>query len=132
MIGCSVEKKSASGVRVSARRLRQVTVSDVRHGPGQAAAAAGAGWRDLDWCGDGVVVMRHPSRRPRRGRARPAQAPLRLRRRVVRVLVDRGLVPGQAQEHVVEAGLAQGEPGDGDLRRVERAQDLGADLRARS
>ena len=38
------------------------------------------------------------------------------------------LVAGEAQEDVVEAGLAQGQAGDGDPGRIERAQHLGADL----
>ena len=44
----------------------------------------------------------------------------------VGVLVDHGLVAGQVEEDVVEAGLAQGQSGDGDLRRVERAEHVGA------
>ena len=54
-------------------------------------------------------------------------ASCRARRRLALGL-DLGLVPGQAQEDVVEARLAQGQAGDGHLGRIERAQDLGAHL----
>ena len=111
MIGCRVVKKSASGVRMSARRLRLVIVTMSATTHAQAVALTrlhGRGTGAVDGGGrhaasfPSVTSLLRARPKPRFGFAAV----------VLGVLVDLGLVAGQAQEDVVEAGLAQGQAGD--------------------
>ena len=123
MIGCNVEKKTASGCRVSAIRLRHVTVSDVLHGPAQAAAAghrpaAPCSGRDDGGASCGILSVGRvgPSAPVGPG---PAVGVARVVRAVARLGL--GLVAGEAQEDVVEARLAQGQAATGIWPRRARA-----------
>ena len=126
MIGCTVEKNSASGIRVTASRLRRVRVavseSSQRRldmGPDGWAAAGTGGLRVA------VVMRALLSRRGAPVRAaRPAASSaccLGSRSPVVVGCVLRlAAVAGERQEHVVEARLAEVERLGGDPLGVER------------
>ena len=125
-MGCNVVKKSASGVRIEREEVALRHGGDVRHDPRQAVALTRL--QDRDRCGDGG--RRHAASFPSATsllRARPKPR-FGFAADVLCRLVDRGLVAGQAEEDVVEAGLAQGQAGDGDLRRVEGAEHVGPRL----
>ena len=126
MMGCTVEKKTASGTRVRAIRLRQVMVMasanshrtgwpvDSRREGRAGARTADALTADAPRGGPTIVALARAAFIGRRPVA------------LVPCILVLGAAAGQAQEHVVEAWLTQGHPNDRDLMLVEGPQDLDA------
>ena len=103
MIGCSVEKNSSSGVRSDRHQVAPRDRGDVGERPAQLDAARTAA--PVVAATSTAVIAPSSLRRPRRSASS----------------LDLGALAREAQEHVVEARLAQHDPADDDAGRVEAA-----------
>ncbi len=126
MIGCNVEKKSASGRPGQREEVAPRDGGDVRHDPAQPVALTGL--PDRAGAVMVVVVMRHPSRRRRRSCAPGARPRFGFAAVSSALLFDLGSVlwPVRLRKTSSRLGSRSARPAIGDLRRVERAQHLGA------